>query len=391
MNSKLGNAARFSTTAYAVALLISVAGGIVSCLALLDDTGYTLFMDRAQLSPLSMTWHRAPAKDVTASSSLATAGYEITLNIPTDVSSVRGLWRPQSLHLTTEVGTAQTLSGRSEELTIRPVGVEDWGDAIAVQQATTSTVEVTLTVAIPNNDELVGKTLRAILSGVIEAPEFAGADTILGGNVIVGQSFRNVSEQVRRPVELFIFSREDRRWWDRWRVITSVLLFTLPAIVAFAAWRDARIRRGDASPIDPVLGPFLATLALLFLLMSAFFLGRQLSFQLGMLLFLGIAVISSIVSLANRQASTVSNGDVMTPATVEENPKFTVILSEIGSNKVHVMKVVREVTDLGLKDAKSLVDSTPRPIKEGVNKEQAAAIKKRFEAAGAKVEIVHHR
>jgi large subunit ribosomal protein L7/L12 len=67
--------------------------------------------------------------------------------------------------------------------------------------------------------------------------------------------------------------------------------------------------------------------------------------------------------------------------------EFTVTLTDIGGNKINVIKVVREVTSLGLKEAKDLVESAPKPIKEGVNKDEAAAIKKKFEEAGAKVEV----
>ena len=74
-------------------------------------------------------------------------------------------------------------------------------------------------------------------------------------------------------------------------------------------------------------------------------------------------------------------------APVEEQTEFTAILTEIGTNKINVIKVVREVTSLGLKEAKDLVEGAPKPIKEGVNKDEAAAIKKKFEEVGAKVEI----
>jgi large subunit ribosomal protein L7/L12 len=74
-------------------------------------------------------------------------------------------------------------------------------------------------------------------------------------------------------------------------------------------------------------------------------------------------------------------------AAVEEKTDFSVILTDIGSNKINVIKAVREVTSLGLKEAKDLVESAPKPIKEGVPKDEAAAIKKKFEEAGAKVEI----
>lgn len=74
-------------------------------------------------------------------------------------------------------------------------------------------------------------------------------------------------------------------------------------------------------------------------------------------------------------------------APAEEKTEFSVVLSDVGANKINVIKVVREVTNLGLKEAKDLVDGAPKPIKEGVTKEEAEAIKKKFEAVGAKVEI----
>jgi large subunit ribosomal protein L7/L12 len=74
-------------------------------------------------------------------------------------------------------------------------------------------------------------------------------------------------------------------------------------------------------------------------------------------------------------------------APVEEKTDFTVTLTEIGANKINVIKVVREITALGLKEAKDLVEGAPKPIKEGIPKEEAAAIKKKFEEVGAKVEI----
>ena len=74
-------------------------------------------------------------------------------------------------------------------------------------------------------------------------------------------------------------------------------------------------------------------------------------------------------------------------AAAEEQTEFTVTLTEIGGNKINVIKVVREITALGLKEAKDLVESAPKPIKEGVPKDEAAAIKKKFEEVGAKVEI----
>jgi large subunit ribosomal protein L7/L12 len=80
-------------------------------------------------------------------------------------------------------------------------------------------------------------------------------------------------------------------------------------------------------------------------------------------------------------------GGAAAAAPVEEQTEFTAILTEIGTNKINVIKVVREVTSLGLKEAKDLVESAPKPIKEGIPKEEAAAIKKKFEDVGAKVEV----
>src|ERR1700720_3250115 len=74
-------------------------------------------------------------------------------------------------------------------------------------------------------------------------------------------------------------------------------------------------------------------------------------------------------------------------APAEEKTEFSVVLTDVGANKINVIKAVREVTSLGLKEAKDLVDGAPKPIKEGVNKDEAATIKKKFEDAGAKVEV----
>jgi large subunit ribosomal protein L7/L12 len=74
-------------------------------------------------------------------------------------------------------------------------------------------------------------------------------------------------------------------------------------------------------------------------------------------------------------------------AVVEEQTEFEVILKEVGDKKINVIKAVREVTSLGLKEAKDLVDGAPKTIKEAVTKDEAEAIKKKFEAEGAKVEI----
>lgn len=80
-----------------------------------------------------------------------------------------------------------------------------------------------------------------------------------------------------------------------------------------------------------------------------------------------------------------AGGGAAAPA--EEKTEFSVVLTDVGGNKINVIKAVREVTSLGLKEAKDLVESAPKPIKEGVNKDEAASIKKKFEEAGAKVEI----
>lgn len=75
------------------------------------------------------------------------------------------------------------------------------------------------------------------------------------------------------------------------------------------------------------------------------------------------------------------------PAPAEEQTEFTVVLTAVGANKINVIKAVREVTSLGLKEAKDLVDGAPKPIKEGINKEEAETIKKKFTEAGATVEV----
>jgi large subunit ribosomal protein L7/L12 len=74
-------------------------------------------------------------------------------------------------------------------------------------------------------------------------------------------------------------------------------------------------------------------------------------------------------------------------APAEEKTEFTVVLKEVGANKINVIKAVREVTSLGLKEAKELVDGAPKNIKEGVNKDEAETIKKKFTEAGAVVEV----
>ncbi len=80
-------------------------------------------------------------------------------------------------------------------------------------------------------------------------------------------------------------------------------------------------------------------------------------------------------------------GAAAAAAVVEEKTEFTVILTGAGANKINVIKVVREVTSLGLKEAKDLVDGAPKPVKEGISKEEAATIQKKFVDAGASVEV----
>jgi large subunit ribosomal protein L7/L12 len=93
------------------------------------------------------------------------------------------------------------------------------------------------------------------------------------------------------------------------------------------------------------------------------------------------------VSAAAAAPVMMAGGAAAGAAAVEEKTEFSVVLTDVGANKINVIKAVREVTSLGLKEAKDLVDGAPKPIKEGVSKEEAATIKKKFEDAGAKVEV----
>lgn len=87
-------------------------------------------------------------------------------------------------------------------------------------------------------------------------------------------------------------------------------------------------------------------------------------------------------------AAAPSGGPAAAPAAAEEEKtEFNVILASAGSNKINVIKVVREITSLGLKEAKDLVDGAPKPLKEGVSKEEAETIKKKLTEAGATVEV----
>ena len=96
---------------------------------------------------------------------------------------------------------------------------------------------------------------------------------------------------------------------------------------------------------------------------------------------LGVSAAAAAVAVA------APAGAAAAAAPVEEQTEFTVILTSAGANKINVIKAVREVTSLGLKEAKDLVEAAPKPIKEGINKEEAETIKGKFVAAGASVEI----
>lgn len=97
---------------------------------------------------------------------------------------------------------------------------------------------------------------------------------------------------------------------------------------------------------------------------------------------LGVSAAAAPVVVAGAVA-----GQGAAPAAAEEQTEFNVVLTSVGSNKINVIKAVREVTSLGLKEAKDLVDGAPKPIKEGVTKEEAETIKKKFTEAGATVEV----
>jgi len=97
---------------------------------------------------------------------------------------------------------------------------------------------------------------------------------------------------------------------------------------------------------------------------------------------LGVSAAAAAVA-----AAPAGGGGGAAAAPAEEKTEFTVVLTAAGANKINVIKAVREVTSLGLKEAKDLVDGAPKPIKEGVNKEEAETIKKKFTEAGATVEV----
>ena len=93
------------------------------------------------------------------------------------------------------------------------------------------------------------------------------------------------------------------------------------------------------------------------------------------------------VSAAPVAVAAVGGGAGPAAAAAEEKTEFTVVLADGGANKINVIKAVREITALGLKEAKDLVEGAPKPIKENIGKEEAEDIKKKLEAAGAKVEL----
>jgi large subunit ribosomal protein L7/L12 len=93
------------------------------------------------------------------------------------------------------------------------------------------------------------------------------------------------------------------------------------------------------------------------------------------------------VSAAAAAPVAVAGGAAAGAPAAEEQTEFAVVLTDVGANKINVIKAVREVTSLGLKEAKDLVDGAPKTVKDGVNKDEAATIKKKFEDVGAKVEV----
>ena len=95
----------------------------------------------------------------------------------------------------------------------------------------------------------------------------------------------------------------------------------------------------------------------------------------------------SAAAAAVAAAPAAAGGGGAAAAPAEEKTEFNVVLTAVGGNKIGVIKVVREITSLGLKEAKDLVEAAPKPVKEGVNKDEAEAIKKKFTEAGATVEI----
>jgi large subunit ribosomal protein L7/L12 len=97
----------------------------------------------------------------------------------------------------------------------------------------------------------------------------------------------------------------------------------------------------------------------------------------------GVSAAAATVAVAAGPAA--GGGAAAAPA--EEKTEFNVVLTAVGGNKIGVIKVVREITSLGLKEAKDLVEAAPKPVKEGVNKDEAESIKKKFTEAGATVEI----
>ncbi len=96
--------------------------------------------------------------------------------------------------------------------------------------------------------------------------------------------------------------------------------------------------------------------------------------------------VSAAAPVAVAAAAPAAGGEAAAAA-AEEKTEFTVVLTDVGANKINVIKAVRELTNLGLKESKDLVESAPKPVKENVSKDDAAAAKAKLEAAGAKVEI----
>jgi large subunit ribosomal protein L7/L12 len=99
---------------------------------------------------------------------------------------------------------------------------------------------------------------------------------------------------------------------------------------------------------------------------------------------LGVSAAAAAVAVAGPGGG---GGGAAAAAPAEEKTEFSVVLTGVGANKINVIKAVREVTNLGLKEAKDLVEGAPKPIKEGVNKDEAESIRKKFTDAGATVEV----
>ena len=102
---------------------------------------------------------------------------------------------------------------------------------------------------------------------------------------------------------------------------------------------------------------------------------------------LGVTAAAPVAYASGPAPAAAAGGDGAAAAAAEEQTEFTAMLTEVGANKINVIKVVREITQLGLKEAKDLVDGAPKAVKEGVTKEEAESIKTKLAEAGATVEV----